>query len=318
MTSLALVAGLVCTALAALGYLGRYEMDRPPIGVYTFPDIAVMAVAVAIVPVLYTHIPVAAIGTLFGLVLLVVLRATLQPILPGPRATIAAIALLAGDAGLSMAGATGVTHSIYLLTNDLALGIAVLGIANLYVQSGMRAVHVAVFAALLAVYDYIATAVLPTTVDLVNRLAGRPFAPQIVVGTGTNMVGAGLGDALMLVLWALVAAKAFGRLPGYVGALVGAGSIGCILLGIRTGLITGAVPAMVVLGPLTVGQYLGWRTRRGTERPWQQWRAGTEPSTAAIDDNDAFDKEVRRLVECMHGRSTPITTLPERTESLEG
>ena len=306
--ALLLLVALACVAALALGYLARYEIERPPVGVFTFPDIAFMATTVIVLPLLYLHIPIAVEGCVFGIVLLALLHYTVQPVLPRPVAVTTVVALMAADAALALWGTGGATGTAYLVVNDLVLALALLGVANLYAQSGMRASHVATLAALLAAYDYIATAVLPTTADLIANLGEQPFAPQIVVGAGGSQVGLGLGDTLMLTLWTVVAWKAFGRLAGLIGAAVGLGSVGVILWGLLAGRLTGQVPVMTLLGPLIVVQYLLWRSLTGRERTTGEWRAGEVPQQAATTADTVLAGEVARLIDRL------ATTYPHQPE----
>jgi hypothetical protein len=151
----------------------------------------------------------------------------------------------------------------------------------LWAQSGMRARDAAVLGGALALYDPVATSLLPLTGDLIDRLAGLPLAPVIAWGVGDGRwLGLGLGDLLMATVFPLVMRKAYGRRAGLVGALVGLGAIAGLLgLGLL-GLLPGIFPVMLLLGPLMVAQYAFWRRRLGPERTtWQYLRA--EPVSGA-------------------------------------
>lgn len=273
---LIVVLGVLLAGAAA--YLRRIEMERPPVGRFNFPDVFIMCVTIVGLPLLYLHLPVAVVSTIFGLILLLVLQYTLAPLTGGRPALLLAVLLLLADAATSITGDGGTIAALYLTINDLVLVVAICGVCNLYVQSGLGAAHVALFAIVLTGYDYIATAVLPTTADLVAQLAGHPYAPQFVIQVGGGGVGLGLGDSFMLVLWTLAAAKGFGRRAGWVAAVVGLVAIAGIFAGFRIGVLSGLVPAMVVLGPLIVIQYGTWRTRTGAERTVHQWRTGASPA----------------------------------------
>jgi hypothetical protein len=299
-----LLVALVCVAATALGYLSRYEIERPPVGVYTFPDIVFMATAVVVVPLLYLHVPIAIEACVFGIVLLTILYYTLQPALPRRAALACAVALLATDAALGVLATPGASRTAYLVVNDAVLALALLGVANLYAQSGMRAAHVALLAGILAAYDYLATAVLPTTADLVAKLGQQPFAPQIVVGAGRAQVGVGLGDTLMLALWTVVVSKAFGRLAGLVAAAVGIGSIAALLSAFLAGSLSGQVPAMTLMGPLIVVQYVVWRRRAVRERTTGEWRTGVLPQPAEPAIDPALAVEVGLLLDRLAGSTS--------------
>jgi hypothetical protein len=124
----------------------------------------------------------------------------------------------------------------------------------------------ALLGAFLTVYDVLATSVLPLTSDLFNRLAGLPLAPLIAWGSGSSVVGIGLGDLLLATVFPLVMRKAFGRLAGIVALVLALATLGVLLVLP----LQGVFPVMLVLGPLMVLQCLYWRRRRGRERTtWQ-------------------------------------------------
>jgi hypothetical protein len=72
---------------------------------------------------------------------------------------------------------------------DAAVHTAVVGLSNLWAQSGMKARHVALLVGVVAVYDLSATSLLPLTTDLIGRLAGLPFAPLVIWGTRPRSPG---------------------------------------------------------------------------------------------------------------------------------
>jgi hypothetical protein len=101
------------------------------------------------------------------------------------------------------------------------------------------------------------------------RLADLPFAPMLSWGSGSTAMGIGLGDMLLATVFPLVMRKAFGRRAGIAAMVIALCAIGTMLaLPLK-----GVFPAMVVLGPLMVLQYLYWRRRRGRERTMWQYRA---------------------------------------------
>ena len=66
-------------------------------------------------------------------------------------------------------------------------------------------------------------------------------------------------------MWPLVLRKAYGRRAGRIAAALVVATSAILLALLDLGLVRATIPAMVVLGPLTVAQYLVWR-RRGRER----------------------------------------------------
>jgi len=90
--------------------------------------------------------------------------------------------------------------------------MAIVGITNLWAQSGMNARNVALLAGVLAIYDVIVTSLLTQTADLFGRLFGLPLAPILAwpIGPGSEWLGIGMGDMLLATVFPLVMRKAFG------------------------------------------------------------------------------------------------------------
>jgi hypothetical protein len=150
-------------------------------------------------------------------------------------------------------------------------------------------VHAAWFAGLLAVYDLVATGLTPVMDRFAAQVMGLPFAPLLAVTRGEPPVALGLGDLLLLVLFPLVAAKAYGRAAALLAGVIGVLVSGAISVLFATGTLAGAFPLMVVLGPAVAGQHLYWVRRGGRERTTAEWRAGavavppvTDPSPALL------------------------------------
>jgi hypothetical protein len=132
----------------------------------------------------------------------------------------------------------------------------------------MKARDIAILGAFLTMYDLAATWLLPLMHDMLTRLAGLPFSPMVAWGVSNSQawVGIGLGDLLLASVFPLVMLKAFGNTAGLVALFVALAAIATMMLAP----IAGIFPAMIVLGPLMVLQYLYWIRRRGSERTtWQ-------------------------------------------------
>jgi hypothetical protein len=126
---------------------------------------------------------------------------------------------------------------------------------------------------LLTVYNFVATARLPLTSDLLLRVSEIPFAPIVawrVGGTG-QWVGLGLGDVLFAAVFPLVLRKAFGRTAGLGALTVSLGTLGVLLSLPALGLLRTTFPVMVVLGPLMVAQYAYWIRRCRVERTTREY-----------------------------------------------
>jgi hypothetical protein len=135
----------------------------------------------------------------------------------------------------------------------------------------MKAGHVALLAGVLTLYDLIATSLLPLTTDLLGRLAGTPFMPMVIWGTGHDRLGIGLGDLLLATVFPLVMRKAFGRAAGLVALASTLSTLGALLTLLELRGVPATLPAMTPLGPLMVLQYVYWVRRRGPERTTQQY-----------------------------------------------
>jgi hypothetical protein len=259
---------LGCTACALLGswaYFRRYQVSRPPIGVFNLTDIALMVLLIILAPLLYLALPLWLAATLLLLVTLSILYFAWEPVLRARWAIwLAALTLLAVDSGAAFL--FGTNQNAFFAVNNIILLLIVVGATNLWAQSGMKARDAALLGVFLALYDFIATSRLPLMGELVARLAGLPLAPLVAWSSEHTLWGIGLGDLLLASVFPLVMRKTFGRPAGLVALLLALAAIGTLLALPLQGLF----PVMVVLGPLLVLQYLYWRRRRGQDRtPWQ-------------------------------------------------
>ena len=267
--------------LLAWGYFRGYRITRPPIGVFHLGDVAFLIVAIVLVPYLYLYLPRALVAGLLLVGMLSVLYFTAEPVLRAPWAVwLGALALAGGD--IAAARWAGASSLLFCAVNNAVLLVVVVGMANLWAQSGMKARDAALLAGALVVYDFLATGQTTLTDAMLERLSGQPFVPQVAwpAGAPGQWFAIGLGDLVLASVFPLVMRKAFGRGAG-TGALVCAlGTIGVLFALAVAGALGGAsFPAMVVLGPLMIGQYLYWRRRRGPERTmWQYLEAEPLPT----------------------------------------
>ncbi|HVQ96257.1 MAG TPA: hypothetical protein VMU51_34890 [Mycobacteriales bacterium] len=223
-------------------------------------------VAVITLPLAYIHLPAGVVATVLGLMTILVVQFTLGPILPGRLPVLAAV----GAAVLNVAAFATLPgtdlRAVTTVWNDILLLVLVVGVCNLYAQSGMKARDVAIFAALLTGYDLVATLFLPTMAELLSRIADLPFAPVFTLGSNPDAVVIGLGDVLMLVLWTLVSIKGYGPAAGWLAAGTAVAVAAALAIALGTGLIDGVFPVMVLAGPAIVAEYLLLRRRHGPER----------------------------------------------------
>lgn len=251
---------VACGLVGSWAYFRRYQISRPPIGVFNGQDIAVMVPLIILVPVCYLLLPLWLTAALWLLMALSSLFFTWEPLLRIRWAIwLAAVSLLVVDMGAAFLGTQ--QHGFFAI-NDIVLLVMVVGITNLWAQSGMKARDVALLGVLLAPYDFIATVQSPLMNDLLTRLSALPLAPLVAWSSGHTVASIGLGDLLLAAVFPLVMHKAFGRSAGLVALALTLAAIG-ILLALP---FQGGFPLLVVLGPLMGLQYVSWRSLRGRER----------------------------------------------------
>lgn len=257
----AVVLGCVaCGLVGSWAYFRRYQVSRPPVGVFNGQDLAIMVPLLILVPVLYLLLPLWLTAALWLLVTLSILYCTFEPLLRARWAIwLVAVTLLVVDGGAAF---LGTRQNAFLAVNDTILLMMVVGMTNLWAQSGMQARDTALLGVILAPYDFIATVHLPLMDELLARLSTLPLAPLVAWSSVHAMSSIGLGDLLLASVFPLVMRKAFGWLAGLVALMLALAAIGALL----ALPVQGGFPLMVVLGPLMGLHYLFWRRRRGPER----------------------------------------------------
>ena len=115
-----------------------------------------------------------------------------------------------------------------------------------------------------------------------TRLWAEATAVKLVAWpVGPNgWLGIGLGDLLLATVGPLALRKAFGRRAGLAAVTLSVASIAVLLALLDQGLVRVTIPAMVLLGPLTVAQYLVWR-RGGRERTTWEYLQAEPPGARA-------------------------------------
>jgi hypothetical protein len=277
---------MVTVVLALLGWIGlalgwswwyfrHCTLTRSPVGVFNLQDVGIMIGGVVLVPFLYLVLPLWLVGGLLTLSTISVLYIAGEPILHSPPAIWLAILLVVGtDFGAASLLSAG--SATFLTCNDLVLVLVIIGLTNLWAQSGMKAREVTILAAILAVHDQIATSWLPLTGEMQHRLMALPFAPHIAWGVpNSSMYGSiGLGDLLIAATFPLVMRKAFGRAAGISALAIGFATIGGLLLLLWWAATPTMFSVMVLLGPVMIAQYCYWLRQIGPERPtWQYFQA---------------------------------------------
>ena len=273
--SFVVLAHVAAAMLLGWFYFRRYAMHRVPIGVFNLADVATMMVAVILIPFLYLLLPIWVVAGLLALASISILYFTWEPVLRSVWAVWLVTILLAG-CDLVSALAPGIDPIWFFAFNNIVLVVTVVGVSNLWAQSGMKARDAAILGGALAIYDVIATALLPLMNDLFARLEGLPFVPELAwpVNASGGWLGIGLGDLVLATVFPLVMRKAFGRNAGTLAMLIGLGAISLLILSLISGLLRGTFPVMVVLGPLMILQYVYWHRRQPQERTtWQYLQA---------------------------------------------
>lgn len=272
--SVVLVTALVTIALASV-YFRRLQVNRPPVGVVNARDVWILLAGIVAIPYLYLALPLAVVATLLAIATIGILLFTFEPVARLGVRLVLAIGATATDIALALT--LGTQSNTFLAVNNAVLAIAVIGIANLWAQSGMRAVHVAAMALGLAVYDVIATLGLPLMTDLIERLNDIPLVPFLGWRAAGDEFLLGFGDLLLLALFPLVIRKAFGRRAAAIALAVTALVLSVLLAAVEFGLLGRIVPAMVVLGPVMAALSAVWLRRQGRERTSREYLTADAP-----------------------------------------
>jgi len=264
--------GGTLAALLSWFYFRRYQVTRPPVGVFNLRDVWILLTAIVLVPYVYLHLPLGLVAALLALTVTSILWFTLEPVLR-KRALLLAIVPGAVAADIVLVMTSGALSNTFLLVNNVLMVVAVVGVANLWVQSGMGAREVTLLGGALAIYDFVATSQLTLMTDLIGRLSEIPFVPFLAWDAQGAGLGVGLGDLLLISVFPLAMRKSFGRDAGAVALGIGIAALAAVLAVIELGVITEAIPVMVVLGPLMVAQYALWRRRLPQRTTVQYLRA---------------------------------------------
>jgi hypothetical protein len=265
-TAIVAVTGLASVAVAfAWLYFRRFEVQRPPLGVFNGADVVLLFVMIVALPFLYLALPSWLVGVVFCGLALNLFYFALEPVVRR-RAMLwtAALSLIAADVVARVIVGGGSWSSV--IVNDVELIVIGAVAANMLAQGGMRTRHLGLTAAMLALYDVLATSRTDLMGRLIAHLAALPYAPLIVWPDGDRFLGLGLGDVLMMALAPLVLRKAFGRRAGILAAAVGIAVAGGLLAAVTAGAFSRSIPVMTVLGPLVLVQIGVWRMHAGHER----------------------------------------------------
>jgi hypothetical protein len=260
-------------------YFRRYRINRPPIGVFNLWDIALMMGGILLVPYLYLALPIWVVAGLLGLTAMSVSYFCLEPVLSQRRLVWLLVGTLAG-ANVAAHRYFGATSAAFFALNNVMQILIVVGITNLWAQSGLKARDAAILAGVLIAYDYLFTSLLPLMDNLFNHLEGLPFAPMIGWPLPNGRYGAiGLGDLLLAAVFPQVMRKAYGQGAGLAALGLALAAVAGVMLLLLSGLWQTSFPVMIVLGPVTIAQYLYRRWQLGEERTmieyWTRYRPAT-------------------------------------------
>jgi hypothetical protein len=271
----------LCALLLAWRYFRSYAIQRPPIGVFNLWDVMAMLGGILIIPYLYLWLPAWMVGGLLGLSVLGISYFVFEPVIRSRPFLWSTVLILCAIDAISLYG-FGANSRLFFAANNIVQVVVVIGIANLWAQSGMKARDCAILAGALVVYDLLFTSALPLMDDLFNQMEGLPFAPLVTWSQQDgSRLAIGLGDLLLAAVFPLVMRKGYGFSAGILGLVVTVGALAAVFLLPAMGLLQATFPVMTVLGPLMVMQYLFWRYRSGVERTTHQYLQ-SEPRTTRV------------------------------------
>jgi hypothetical protein len=259
----------VFTVAITLAYLTHVQLPRPPLGVFDRGDAGILLTLIVTAPYLYVALPPVAGSILIGVGLLSTLSIAFKPVVSRARWFVVPT-LLAVDATLVSVG----SRSLAYAANDAIAMLAIATIANIWVQSGIRARDAALLAACLAIYDPVATNWQGVTAHLFAHVSDTAFAPVLAwPETHGREFVLGAGDVLVAALLPAAATRAFGTRPG---GLIGLATVSTIVVAVGLSaahLVTGVIPVMIGLGPVAVGGYFACRRVWLRERTTYEYRA---------------------------------------------
>jgi plastocyanin len=274
------IVGSLTGALCALAYFRRVRLERPPIGAFNTRDLSVLACFIVGLPLLYVVLPAGVLTGFLVVTFLSALMIALRPLAPTRLLWVAIPVLMIANLLVtrSMSDLDGGLQIYWVLTT-LIVGIAAVGIANLYVQGGLGLRQIALFSLFLAVYDIFFTNVVALTPELAISLQGRPLDPAIGFAMSGMNANIGLGDMLVFCMYTTAAYKGFGRrgaiLSLFVIAVFGAvgpSVIPLLVPGLFGSTAAAFVPVMTVFGPAAYLSYL-LLSRTRPERSAKAWVA---------------------------------------------
>lgn len=288
--------GALSASAVALVYFRQIRLERPAIGVFNMRDISILLFFILVLPLLYLVLPIWALTTMLTLTFTGALYLALRPLLRPLFLWPAIIFLLGGDIWVTYHYLGEVIGwQVYWIFGSLVMLLASSGVANLYVQGGMRLRHVAWFSFILAFYDLFFVMVIPLSARLADLFIGHPLDPSIGFRMGPYSANIGLGDLLVFCCFTVAAYKGFGK-RGAIAAFVIITFFGAIIPSLSPLIISTfvrnsigiVVPAQASFGPAALVTYL-LLARQSKERSMKEWLAqeaangyGTAPGSRIV------------------------------------
>jgi hypothetical protein len=277
--TIVVLGGALATVTAALFYFRKVRLERPAIGCFNGRDIVIVFGFIVTLPVLYLYLPPVVLTLFLVLTFVSALSIGYRPLVPS-FVLWPAIGVLIGTNIVVARNLLGTTRGwqIYWGLTSVAVLLAAVAVANLYIQGGMRLRHVAWFALGLAVYDPIFSFGFPLTARLADAFAGFPLDPSIGFRSGLDAANIGIGDLLVYSVFAVAAYKGYGRRGArlaYVLVAVFGGLAPSLAPLVISAVVRGnvgvVVPAQLFFGPAA---FVGYRIllRSGPERSMREWR----------------------------------------------
>jgi hypothetical protein len=284
--------GAVLAIVAALTFSGRVVLPRPAIGTFNGRDVLVLFAFIGTLPVLYLAVPRVALACFLCVTFASAMHIGYRPVVPGAVLWPGIAALLSADIVLAAVSGTSTgSWQAYWAVNSVIVMLTVAAVSNLYIQGGMRLVHVAWFALGLAVYDPVFTFVFPVTDKLADRFDGFALDPSMGFQLGPNTQNIGLGDLLVFTLFVLAAYRGYGRRAALasVAAVIAFGCVAPIALSaVASALSTEGgfvIPVQTFFGPAAFMLYLWFAKRETVPRPGRKAPApalSTAPAATSL------------------------------------
>jgi hypothetical protein len=152
----------IAMLVLSLVYFRHCRVSRPPIGVFNLSDVLLAVLIITLAHVVYVVLPLWLAVGLFALAVFSAVYFTLEPLVRARALTwLGSLAVVAADIGA--ARLFGTQTNGFLLINDAVILLVIIGVSNLWVQSGLTARDAVLFSLLLAIFDLLATALSPLT-----------------------------------------------------------------------------------------------------------------------------------------------------------